>query len=98
MEVAIEAGAEDVREEGSTIEVHVPPTEFEKVKKAFDEKGIRYISAELTMVPQNVVRIEGKEAEQMLKLMESLEENDDVQNVYGNFDIPEKVMEQWSSS
>lgn len=98
MEVAIEAGAEDVREEGSTIEVHVPPSEFEKVKKAFDDKGLQYISAELTMVPQNVIRIEGKEAEQMLKLMEALEENEDVQNVYGNFDIPEKVMEQWGSS
>lgn len=98
MEVAINAGAEDIREEESTIEVIVAATEFEKVKKAFDEKGLRYLSAELSMVPQNVIKLEGKGAEQMLRLMELLEENDDVQNVYANFDIPEKVIEQLSIS
>ena len=97
MEIAIEAGAEDIREEESNIEVLVSPGEFEKVKRVVDERGLPYMSAELSMMPQSVVKIEGKEAEQMIRLMETLEENDDVQNVYANFDIPEKVIEQISS-
>jgi YebC/PmpR family DNA-binding regulatory protein len=98
MEVAIDAGAEDIREEESTIEIVMAASEFEKVKRVFDEKGFRYLSAEVSMVPQNVVKLEGKEAEQMIRLMELLEENADVQNVYANFDIPEEIIEQWSAS
>jgi YebC/PmpR family DNA-binding regulatory protein len=98
MEVAIDAGADDILEEESTIEIVMAATEFEKVKGAFDEKGFSYLSAEVSLVPQNVIKLEGKEAEQMIRLMESLEENEDVQNVYANFDIPEKVIEQLSAS
>ncbi|MBW1720540.1 MAG: YebC/PmpR family DNA-binding transcriptional regulator [Deltaproteobacteria bacterium] len=93
MEVALDAGAEDIKEEDSTFEVHIPPSEFEAVKKAFDEEGLKYNLAEISMVPQNTVRLEGKKAEQMLNLMEMLEDNDDVNNVYANFDIPDEVME-----
>jgi transcriptional/translational regulatory protein YebC/TACO1 len=69
------------------------PSEFEAVKKAFDDSGMVYSVAEISMVPQNTVKLEGKKAEQMLKLMDAFEDNDDVNNVYANFDIPDEVME-----
>ena len=93
LDLALEAGAEDVKEEEAEFEVVVAPADFEKVKKAFDEKGMTYSVAEVTMIPQNTVKLEGKKAEQMLNLMEGLEDNDDVNHVYANFDIPDEVME-----
>lgn len=94
MEMAIEAGAEDVVEEDSEIQVLTDPGSFEKVKKAFDARGLKYIEARVGMIPQNTVPLTLPKAEQMLKLMEKLEDNDDVQNVYANFDIPDDVMEK----
>ena len=70
--------------------------DFENVKKVFDEKGLKYISAEMTMVPQAYVKLEGKHAETMLKLMEALEDTDDVQHVYANFDISSEELERLS--
>ncbi len=95
MEVAIEAGAEDVRaeEEDRVYEVYTDPSSFNQVKSAFDSKGLRYTVAEITMVPKTTVKISGSEASQMLRLMDALEDNDDVQNVYANFDIPSEEME-----
>jgi len=93
LDIALEAGAEDVKEEETEFEVIISPSEFETVKKAFDDAGLEYSMAEISMVPQNTVKLEGKKAEQMLNLMEALEENDDVNNVYANFDIPDEVME-----
>jgi YebC/PmpR family DNA-binding regulatory protein len=90
---ALEAGAEDVKEEDTEFEVITSPADFEKVKKAFDDNGLTYTVAEISMVPQNTVKLEGKKAEQMLKMMEALEDNDDVNNVYANFDISDEVME-----
>ncbi|MFN3476851.1 MAG: YebC/PmpR family DNA-binding transcriptional regulator [Candidatus Methylomirabilales bacterium] len=90
--LALEAGAEDVRLAESTYEVITAPQDFAQVKEALEQAGIPLSSAELTMLPQSTVRLEGKEAQQMLKLMEELEEHDDVRNVYANFDIPEAVM------
>jgi len=92
MEVALEAGAEDVRDQESEWEVITDPMTFEAVKKAIDQKGWKYLEARVGKIPQNTVKLEAGKAEQMLKLMEKLEDNDDVQNVYANFDIPDDVM------
>jgi YebC/PmpR family DNA-binding regulatory protein len=96
MEAALEAGAEDVRDQESEWEVITDPMTFEAVKKAIDQKGWKYLEARVGKIPQNTVRLEMGKAEQMLKLMEKLEDNDDVQNVYANFDIPDDVMEKLS--
>ncbi|RLB72030.1 MAG: YebC/PmpR family DNA-binding transcriptional regulator [Deltaproteobacteria bacterium] len=95
-DLALEAGADDVEEiaEDGTIEVLTTPENFEAVKQAFDEKGWSYVSAEITKIPQNTVKLEGKEAEQMLRLMEKIEDSDDVQNVYANFDIDMELLER----
>jgi YebC/PmpR family DNA-binding regulatory protein len=92
-EIALEAGADDVRTEEGELVLLTSPDTFESVKAAIEGAGLKYASAEVTMVPKNSVRIEGKEAEQMLRLMEALEESDDVQHVYSNFDIAEELMQ-----
>ncbi len=92
-EVALEAGADDVKNEEGELVVITSPDTFESVKAAIEGAGLKYASAEVTMIPQNSVRIEGREAEQMLRLMEALEDSDDVQNVYSNFDIAEELMQ-----
>ncbi len=95
MDVALEAGAEDIRDEGSEWEVETAPEALENVRDAVNEAGIEIISAEVSMVPGNTVKLEDEKlARQMLLLMEALEENDDVQNVYANFDIPEAILER----
>ncbi|MFB3896934.1 MAG: YebC/PmpR family DNA-binding transcriptional regulator [bacterium] len=91
---ALDAGAEDVKGDGNIFEVTTSMQDLEKVKSALQTAKIPFTSAKLTMIPQNTVRLVGKDAEQMLKLMESLEDHDDVQNVYANFDIPDEVMQQ----
>ena len=96
-EIALEAGAEDVRTEDEELVVITPPEAIEEVKSAIQEAGIAFESAEVTMIPQNSVRIEGKDAEHMIRLMEDLEDSDDVQNVYSNFDVPEEVIESLAS-
>jgi YebC/PmpR family DNA-binding regulatory protein len=93
MESALEAGAEDVSESDGEFEVITSPTDFETVKKAFDDKKMAYKQAELTKIPKNTVKLEGKKAEQMLNIMEAFEDSDDVNHVYANFDIPDEVME-----
>jgi YebC/PmpR family DNA-binding regulatory protein len=93
LEVALDAGAEDVSQSGDQFEVLMKPNDFEKIKKAFDSLGLKYSLAEVSMIPQNTVRLEGKKAEQMLNLMEALEDNDDISHVYANFDIPDEVLE-----
>ncbi len=98
IEIALEAGALDVKDTGKEFEVKTEPGDFEAVKKALDEAGIKTSYAEVTMIPQTTVRLTGKEAEQMLKLMEGLEDSDDVQKVYANFDIPDEEMERISAA
>jgi len=93
MEVALEAGAEDVREDEEGFEVITAPADFEAVKVAIETAGIACGQSEITMLPANYVSLAGKEAEQMLRLMESLEDCDDVQKVYTNADIPEDMAE-----
>jgi transcriptional/translational regulatory protein YebC/TACO1 len=93
MGLALDAGAEDMQTEDENYVITTAPADFDKVKKALDAAGIATEVAEVTMVPQTYVKLEGqKEASQMLRLMEALEDNDDVQNVYANFDIPDEVM------
>jgi YebC/PmpR family DNA-binding regulatory protein len=92
-EIALEAGADDVKDEGDSIEVITAPTSFTAVRDAIAAQGLKWESAEVTMIPQTMVKLEGKQAEQMLRLMEKLEDYDDVQNVYANFDISDAEME-----
>ena len=93
LDAALEAGAEDVKESETEFEVITSPSEFDPVKKAFDDKGLIYSVAEISMVPKNTVRLDGKKAEQLLNLVEAFEDNEDVNHVYANFDIPDEVME-----
>jgi len=97
IEVALDAGAMDVKDTGRDFEVTTGPSDFEAVKKAVEETGFKSTYAEVTMVPQSTVRLSGKEAEQMLKLVEGLEDSDDVQKVYANFDIADEEMERLSA-
>jgi len=92
MEVSIEAGAEDVREEDNAFEVISAPEDFEAVKAAIETAAIPFQEAEITMLPQSSASLQGKEAEQMLRLMDALEDCDDVQKVYTNADIPEEIV------
>ncbi len=92
MSIALEAGADDMQQEESNVAVTTHPKDFERVRDAIVKNGIRPVSAEITMLPKSTVKLDGKPAEQMLKLMEELEEHDDVQHVYANFDIPEELM------
>jgi YebC/PmpR family DNA-binding regulatory protein len=92
MEKALEAGAEDVREDETTFEVITAPEDFEAVKAAIDGLQVPCISSEVTMLPQNTTSLAGKEADQMVKLMDMLEDCDDVQKVYTNADIPEELV------
>ncbi|MEJ5378145.1 MAG: YebC/PmpR family DNA-binding transcriptional regulator [bacterium] len=94
MEAVLDAGAEDIQEEDEAWAIHTRPAEFESIKRTVTDRGWKIISSELTMVPKNTLRLEGKEAEQMLRLMMALEDNDDVQNAYANFDIPKEIMER----
>jgi len=97
MEVALDAGAQDINDEGSTIEVVTDFKDFDKVKEAIDKQGFTYQFAKITMIPQNTVKLNEKEAEQTLKLVETLEDSDDVQDVYANFDIPDEILEKIST-
>ncbi len=90
MLAALEAGAEDFKDEGDSYEVTTSPVDLQAVKEALENIGAILQYAEVTMVPQSTVRVEGKEAEQVLKLMDMLEEHDDVQNVYANFEIEDQ--------
>ncbi|SPF43056.1 conserved hypothetical protein [Syntrophobacter sp. SbD1] len=94
IELALEAGAEDVKDQEDQFEVITSIEDFITVRAAFDEKDLKYELAELTMVPQTTVPIDdSKTAQQLLRLMDILEDHDDVQNVYANFDIPDQILE-----
>ncbi len=97
-EIALEAGAEDLRSEGDCYAIYSPVESFENVKRAIQDASIETLEAALTMIPQTDVHLEGRPAHQMLTLVEALEDHDDVQNVYANFDIDEQEMESIASS
>jgi YebC/PmpR family DNA-binding regulatory protein len=94
---AIEAGADDVQVEGKSVEVTTPPAAFEKVKTAMEQLGVTIDNAEITMQPKQTVAVGEDKAAAVLRMMESLEEDDDVQQVYANFDIPTNVLERVSA-
>ena len=96
IDVALDAGAEDVKDGETEFEVVMEPTDFEAVKKAFDDAEFKYTLAETSMIPQNTIKLEGKQANQMLNLMDALEDHDDINHVYANFDIPDEVLEAMS--
>jgi YebC/PmpR family DNA-binding regulatory protein len=96
IDLALEAGAEDVKEEETEFEVVTAPSDFEAVKKAVDDAQLPYTMAEVTKIPKNTVKVEGKKAQQMINLMQALEDHDDVSHVYANFDIADDVMEAMS--
>jgi len=92
LEIALEAGAEDLKQEGEEFEIYCPPGEFEAVKNAITAAEIPIQLAEISMIPQSTVKLEGDQAKKIMDLMETLEDHDDTQNVYANFDVPEEVM------
>ncbi len=97
MEIALEAGAEDVKDQGTELEIITAPEDFESVRDALDLAEIPYLSAEIAMIPSITVSLSDEQAAaQVLKLMEKMDDNDDVQHVYANFDIPDEVMERLS--
>ncbi len=91
--VVAEAGADDITPLGNTIEIITPFDAFDSVRTAVEEAGIQIEVAEISMIPQNMVELAVKEAGQVVRLMEALEDSDDVQKVYANFDIPDEILE-----
>lgn len=97
MDLALEAGADDVVEEESEFQIMTAPEDFDTVRGALEEGGVSFVDASISMLPQNTVEVvEEKVARALMRLMESLEDHDDVQNVYANFDIDDGLMEQLS--
>ena len=92
LSVILDAGADDMRTDEDVFEIVTTPENFERVRQTLESKGIAMELAEIQMIPENTVSVAGKEAEMVLKLVETLEDHDDVQHVYANFDIDEKVM------
>ena len=93
---ALDAGAEDVRDEDSLFEIVTQPEDFEKVRDYLDSKKVPMMSAQVSMVPKSTVVLGGQNAEQILKLTEELEDHDDVQSVAANFDVPDELLEKAS--
>jgi YebC/PmpR family DNA-binding regulatory protein len=93
LNAALDAGADDMNDDGSAWEIVSAPESFEAVRDAIKALGIEPAAAEIAMIPQNYVKLEGKDAQQMLRLMEALDDHDDVQHVWANFDIEEKEIE-----
>jgi YebC/PmpR family DNA-binding regulatory protein len=94
MSIVLEAGAEDLRDDGENWEVVTDPASFDAVVEAVKKAGIQPVSAEVAMIPQTYIKLEGQHATQMIRLVEALEEHDDVQHVHSNFDIDQKVLEE----
>jgi len=97
LNIVLDAGAEDMKSDEKNYEVFCAPQNFEKVKQALQDKNIQCQDAEVTMVPSSTVKVAGSEAKQVLSLIDALEEHDDVQQVYANFDIPDEILEQVAS-
>ena len=93
LDIVLEAGAEDMKDDGSIWYIVTPPEALDKVKEALRKAGITAASAEVGMVPQNYIKLTGAQATQMVRLVEALEEHDDVQHVYANFDIDESEIQ-----
>jgi YebC/PmpR family DNA-binding regulatory protein len=94
MNIVLESGAEDLRDDGEAWEILTEPSTFETVLEAVKKAGLNPDSASVTLIPQNYIKLEGSQASTMIRLMEALEEHDDVQNVHSNFDIDQKLLEE----
>jgi len=92
--IAVDAGAEDIKTSDTNYEIFTGPKDLEIVKAALEAKGIKWVSEELTKIPNSTIKVTGSEAKQLLALMEILEDHDDAQKVYANFDIPDEVLEE----
>jgi YebC/PmpR family DNA-binding regulatory protein len=92
--LSVDAGAEDMKVGDKNYEIFCDPKDFEKLKSVFESKGIKWEQAELTKLPNSTIKISGNDAKQLLSLIEILEDHDDVQKVYANFDIPDEVLEE----
>lgn len=97
MSIVLDAGAEDFKSDEKNYEIITSVQDFEKVKQAIQEKGIRCEDAEVTMIPSSTIKLTGNDAKQLLLLIEALEDHDDVQQVYANFDIPDEILEEVAS-
>jgi YebC/PmpR family DNA-binding regulatory protein len=97
LDLALGAGADDMREDGSNFEILTTPDNFDAVRSALESAKIAATAAEISMMPQNYVKLEGKNAQTMLKLMEALEDHEDIQNVWANFDIDESELDEEAS-
>jgi YebC/PmpR family DNA-binding regulatory protein len=97
MSIVLEAGADDLRDDGDNWEVLTETSAYEAVLEAVKKAGIEPISASVTMIPQNYIKLEGSQAATMIRLIEAFEEHDDVQNVHANFDIDQKLLEEVAS-
>lgn len=98
MNIALEAGAEDFKSDDKNYEIITAVQDLEKVKEAIAAKNIQWQSAEVTMLPSSVIKVGGNEAKQLLSLIDALEEHDDVQQVYANFEIPDEIMDQLANA
>ena len=94
MGIVLDAGAEDLKQEGDVFEITVEPKNFEVVKKALKDNNIKVESDELTMIPASYIKVDESQANQILNLIDALDDNDDVAHVYSNFDIPEEILEK----
>jgi YebC/PmpR family DNA-binding regulatory protein len=97
MNIALDAGAEDIKSDEKNFEITTSAADFEKVKQALADKGIKFEDAEVTMIPSSSVKVAGGDAKAVLGLVEALEDHDDVQQVYANFDIPDEILEEASA-
>lgn len=97
MEIVLGAGADDMVEDGSNFEILTSPDNFDSVRSVLESSGITTETAEISMMPQNYVKLEGKNAQTMLKLMEALEDHEDIQNVWSNFDVDESELSEEAS-
>ncbi|MFH1594242.1 MAG: YebC/PmpR family DNA-binding transcriptional regulator [Candidatus Omnitrophota bacterium] len=98
MSIVLEGGAEDLKTEETTYAVTTQPSEFENVKKALKDNSVAIEASEITNVPKNTIKVVSEDAKKLLSLVNELEENDDVQNVYANFDIPDDVLKEMEGS
>jgi YebC/PmpR family DNA-binding regulatory protein len=98
MSIVLEAGADDLRDDGDNWEVLTETAAYEAVLEAVKKAGIEPVSASVTMIPQNYIKLEGSQAATMIRLIEAFEEHDDVQNVHANFDIDQKLLEEVAAS
>jgi len=94
MTIVLEAGAEDLKDDGDNWEILTEPSAYETVLEAVKKAGLTPTSSSVSMIPQNYIKLEGQAATQMIRLLEALEEQDDVQNVHANFDIDQKLLEE----